>query len=461
MGKVYPDFKHDSFSGLIGVSQVDVTPPVGIYFRNWGAGNQEVSRGIHLPLKLTCISFQTLKKEKPLLLISADFGVWVNGEDGRKLRNAIAGAMNLSAADFMFSLTHTHSGPILSRDESDKPGGAYINSYLTDLQENAVKAARESFASSVPAVLTWHYGTCSLATNRDLPDIENNRFVVGYNPNEPADDTVLVGRITDEQNQILGTMVNYACHPTTLAWDNHLISPDYIGSMRALVESNTHAPCLFLQGASGDLAPAEQYTGQVEVAEKYGRSLGYAVLGILESMLPPKTALSFDEVIESGAPLAIWKKIPYLPSGKISTEVIDISYKLKKLPSLAEIDKLSAAATDRVIKERLARQRNIRISLGDGDKINVQLWIWKLGDAFLVGHPNEAYSVFQKELRRQFSSRALAVMNLVNGSAGYLPPLEMYEHNIYQVWQSPFAAGSLELLVQSAVQAIKKMISTS
>ena len=48
-------------------------------------------------------------------------------------------------------------------------------------------------------------------------------------------------------------MVNYACHPTTLAWENTLISPDFPGAMREVVERATAAPCVFLQGASGDL----------------------------------------------------------------------------------------------------------------------------------------------------------------------------------------------------------------
>mgnify|MGYP006172841585 CR=1 FL=1 len=34
----------------------------------------------------------------------------------------------------------------------------------------------------------------------------------------------------------LGTIVNYACHPTTLAWENRDISPDYIGAMREVID---------------------------------------------------------------------------------------------------------------------------------------------------------------------------------------------------------------------------------
>ena len=214
------------------------------------------------------MTFQSSLEKKLLVLIAADLGGWKNLEDEWKLRSEILKALAIEQSQLMFCLSHTHSGPSLSRNDYTKPGGEYIEIYLRYLQESAIRTARDALSSAVPAVLTWHYGSCKLATDRDLPDADNNRFVVGFNPEKSADDTLLVGRITDEQNCIMGTIVNYACHPTTLGWDNRLISPDYVGSMRELVESKTKAPCLFLQGASGELSPAEQYVGDTEIAEK-------------------------------------------------------------------------------------------------------------------------------------------------------------------------------------------------
>jgi hypothetical protein len=49
-------------------------------------------------------------------------------------------------------------------------------------------------------------------------------------------------------------------------------------------------------------------------------------------------------------------------------------------------------------------------------------------------------------------------MNLVNGSAAYLPPRDLYDKDIYQVWQSPYAAGALEMLVEAAEQSIAELI---
>ncbi len=450
-------FKHSSFTGRIGVSQVDITPPVGIYSRNWGAAKQDVAEGIHQPLVLTCMTFQTSQQEKPLVLVAADLGGWKNSPDEWAFRSNLLNALSIEPSQLMVCLSHTHSGPIFSKEYSTKPGGEYINAYVDDLHESGICATRNALTSAVPAVLTWNYGTSKLATNRDLPDVENNRFVVGFNPEKNADDTLLVGRVTDEKNRIIGTLVNYACHPTTLAWDNRLISPDYVGSMRALVESNTQAPCLFLQGASGELAPAEQYLGNTETAEKNGRQLGYAVMATLESMLPPKMELSFSGVIESGAPLATWKQTICQPSSQLLAKMIEVSFDLKPFPSLREIEQQYLDCEDRVIKERLLRKRGVRIAVGNGEVSQMPLWVWQLGDSFLVGQPNEAYSEFQEQLRRVLSPKAIAVMNLVNGGVGYLPPRELYGKEIYQEWQTPFAAGSLELLISSAIQAAREL----
>jgi hypothetical protein len=452
----YHAVRHSSFTGLIGVAQVDITPPVGIYSRNWGAAKQDVAEGIHQPLMLTCITFQSSPKEKPLVLIAADLGGWKNSGDEWILRSKLLKALVIEPPQLMFCFSHTHAGPSLSQDDSTKPGGEYIASYLRDLQESAFRAAQNALFSAAPAVLTWHYGTCKMATNRDLPDLDNNRFVVGFNPEKNADDTLLVGRITDEQNRIIGTIVNYACHPTTLAWDNRLISPDYVGSMRELVESNTKAPSLFLQGASGELAPAEQYTGDIEIAEKNGRQLGYSVMATLESMLAPKMELSFSRVVESGAPLAVWKQTTYQPSSELSAEMVEVKFNLKPLPSLMEIEQQYRDCEDRVMKERLLRKRGVRKAVGDGEIAQMPLWVWRLGDSFLIGQPNEAYSEFQEQLRRQLSPKAIAVMNIVNGGVGYLPPHELYGKDIYQVWQTPFEAGSLELLIKTAIQVAER-----
>ncbi|MEC3878454.1 hypothetical protein [Parapedobacter sp. 10938] len=455
------DFKNSAFEGYIGTSQVDITPPLGIYARNWGAADHDVAGGVHRPLLLTCMAFKTDSGTHPMVLIGADFGVWRSAADGRAIRSAILEEFSLPAGCLMFCLTHNHAGPVLSRDESSKPGGQYIDAYLIDVRNLAINAVRQALDSCVPSVMTWGYGKCNLATNRDFRNPDSDAFLAGFNPDAEADDTLLVGRATDMQGNMLATLVNYACHPTTLGWQNELLSPDYAGAMRETVTEHTQAPCLFLQGASGNLAPREQYVADVEIADKHGRQLAYAVLAALESLLPPKTALAFEGVVKSGADLAIWGRKAVSVSNALQAETVDVVYDLKPLPSLRELEAQYSSCQDRVERERLWRKLSIRKNLGDGDHVPVPLWVWQIGDAVLVGQPNEAYVDLQLKVRADFYPHTVAVINLVNGSAGYLPPQTDYDRDLYPVLQTPFAPGSLERLQDAVTRTVKQILSNS
>src|SRR5205085_2415363 len=108
-------------------------------------------------------------------------------------------------------------------------------------------------------------------------------------------------------------------------------------------------------------------------------------------------------------------------------------------------------------KERISRRRSVRKIVGDGASAQMPMWVWRIGDALLVGHPNEAYSQMQIELRRRFAPTPVAVMNVVGCGAGYLPPREFYDgRDLYQVNQSPFAAACLERVIDAASNAMEE-----
>lgn len=452
-------FAPPAFAGLIGVGREDITPPVGIYARNWGAATHDVAEGIHRPLTVTALTLQSQPDAKPLVLVAADLGWWRTLEDEWYVREGVLKALDLDPARVMVNLSHTHSAPAICREDADRPGGHLIAPYLEKVREAIVTAAQQALATRQPAVLTWAKGTCRLAQNRDLPDPEKPRMVCGYSPGQPADDTLLVGRVTREDGAILATLVHYACHPTTLAWQNRLISPDYIGAMREVVEGQTgSALCLFLLGACGELAPIEQYTADTSLPDAHGRELGYAALSTLQGMLPPRTGLEYSGVVESGAPLAIWKRVPAEPATTLEARRIEVELPLQEMPGIAEIEAQLQTCEDRALAERLARKRRVRRSVGEGTTTQMPVWVWCVGDALLVGNPNEAYSRLQTELRQEFPQRAVVVMNVVNGHMGYLPPAEMYDLDLYPVWQSPFDRSSLERTIQACKDALHALV---
>ena len=82
-----------------------------------------------------------------------------------------------------------------------------------------------------------------------------------------------------------------------------------------------------------------------------------------------------------------------------------------------------------------------------------------MGDAVLVGCCAEPYAVLQKELRLRFPQQTILCLNLINGSIGYLPPADLYDSDVYPVWQTPFDRGSLELTIETMTQAIHDVLS--
>jgi hypothetical protein len=453
-----PDQVPPSAAVEIGVAREEISPPHGIYARNWGAAKQDVAEGLHQPLLATALAIRGDGSSDPLVLISADLGWWQRVEDEWMVRGALIERLRLKPERVMIAFIHTHAGASICAEDADKPGGQLIEPYLHHLRDAFLAAARRAVEDLKPGTLSWATGRCDLATNRDLRDPQRNRMVCGFNPAAPADDTLLVGRATDMAGRLIATIVNYACHPTTLAWDNRLISADYIGPMRTLVEQNTGgAPCLFLQGASGELSPREQYTGDLAVAESNGRRLGFAALATLESMLPPRTALSYAGVVESGAALATWKRRPFEPSGIVKAQQVSVELPLKTLPSEEELRRQFDSCTDRVMAERIRRKIRVVHMVGSGPISRMPAWIWRIGDAVLVGQPNEAYSMFQTELRRMFPRNAVVVMNLVNGCCGYLSPPELHDLDIYQVWQSPFDRQALPRLIETCRDGINHL----
>jgi hypothetical protein len=327
--------------------------------------------------------------------------------------------------------------------------------YLDELRTACIAGAKAALDDLRESTLLFHTGACGLATPRDFPDPDNpQRFLTGFHPDAPADDTLVVARVFDDANRTRATLVNYACHPTTLAWDNDLVSPDFPGAMREMVEGCTEAPCLFLQGASGELAPCEQYVGDTATADRHGRSLGHAAMGLLEMLASGNAETVYAGALESGAPLALWSPAAGELPQTLSAQAPAVELPLKPdLPGLEEIRARMAESSSGFAYERLVRQLRVRESVGDGATSAERIWVWKLGAGGLVGVPFEAYSIFQSELRA--GCPHLLVLNIANGHLGYLPPAPLYRSpSLYTVWQTPYAEGSLEAITDLAKKSL-------
>jgi len=117
-------------------------------------------------------------------------------------------------------------------------------------------------------------------------------------------------RVEDLEGKVIAHAVNFGAHPTMQDSKVLKFSADYPGAMAAVVEKETGAPCLFLQGAAGDLsANAGEFAGP----EKFGKRLGQEVLELIKTITckvadKPKLQVSEDDFrfksrIDLGNPL--------------------------------------------------------------------------------------------------------------------------------------------------------------
>jgi len=397
---------------------------------------------------------------------------------------AICQSTGVSADAVSVVFSHTHAAGLMSRDRADLPGGDLIAPYLESLNRTLGNLARQALDALSEAAITYGMGVCRLAVHRDQWDAQAGQWVCGFNPDGDADDTLLVARITAATDgRPLATIVNYACHPTTLAWDNTLISPDFPGAMRDVVEQATGGPCVFLQGASGDLGPREGFVGDVAIADRNGRQLGYATLAVVESLPPPCREFAYQGPVVSGATIGVWSHVPLDPSGAAAAAQWHTDRRPLPLAYRRDLPRADQVAVDRDAlfeQERAARQRHDAATAADlralaerktrllarlnalpgGETYPYEISLWRMGDAVWLAVQGEPYQQLQRDLRRRFPGVALVIATIAGGwGPSYLPPAAIYDQSIYQAQVAVLAAGSLEQLTDALADRIGSLLS--
>lgn len=482
----------------MGLARGDVTPPVGIYHRMWGAATHDRATGVHRPLTATALVFEPLEQATGdgatsdgaisdaaseavgrQILIAVDHCLLWSPEM-EALLTTVSRQAGVDRRQIVVAFSHTHSGGLIGLERVNMPGGDLIPAYLESLAAALAGLVRQACDGLQPGNIVFGAGRCNLAVQRDFWDADSRQFVCGFNPDGPIDDTVLVARIADAGGRTLASVVNYACHPTTLAWQSSLISPDFIGGMREVVERETAAPCLFLQGASGDAAPREGYVGDPAVADRNGRELGFAALAALTALPAAGTRFAYSGPVVSGATLGTWSHVPLdeaqqraqrrwrvrrwgveLPlrtdrPGKAATLAERDAWRGKEQAAHARGD--AAQARDcRAMIERLDRHLTRIATLPDGAQFALPVVLWQTGDALWLAVEGEFYNVFQRSLRKCIPGTPLMVITVANGSRPtYLPPAEVYGKGIYQESIAMLAPGSLETLIDAVSEQINE-----
>src|SRR5436189_6218996 len=92
----------------VGVARADITPPVGIYHRMWGAAVHDKATGVHRPLTATLLWLQPTAgaSSQAQLLAGLDHCILETAEMER-IRAAIGQAVALPPNQVHITLSHT------------------------------------------------------------------------------------------------------------------------------------------------------------------------------------------------------------------------------------------------------------------------------------------------------------------------------------------------------------------
>jgi neutral ceramidase len=244
-----------------GAASVDITPPTGYALWGYAARKDQPSVGVRDCLRARALVLAA--GDRRLALVSLDLGRAPTRASVAAIRRQVKSA----GIEHLFLVaSHTHHGPVLELDNWPSAKDSYVRQLEQKLGTVILDAAKEL----KPARL----GIASKQTTL-------NRNRQSKREDAPVDRELLVLRIEDRDGKPIAHAVNFAAHPTLRDMNERKFSADYPGVLAALVEKETKAPCLFLQGAAGDLSTNVPGGGG---ADKFGQELGREVLALAKDI---------------------------------------------------------------------------------------------------------------------------------------------------------------------------------
>jgi neutral/alkaline ceramidase-like enzyme len=241
-----------------GAAQMDITPPIGFPMWGYGARHDAGSTGVVDPLQARALVL-AVGNDK-IALVSLDLGRAPTRQSMQTVRAKVKAAAGIEHLFLVGS--HTHHGPVIELDDWPTPK----NSYVRELEQKLSNVIIDADKNLRPARL----GIAS----KEVPYNRNRHSKLAE---KPVDKEFLVLRVEDMDGKPIAHAVNFAAHPTMREARGMRFSADYPGALAAVVEKETGAPCLFLQGAAGDLSPNP---GPDSRPDQFGAKLGREALDL-------------------------------------------------------------------------------------------------------------------------------------------------------------------------------------
>ncbi|MBX9582272.1 MAG: hypothetical protein K2X87_18365 [Gemmataceae bacterium] len=438
-----------------GAAAVDITPPPGCpmagYYSARGA------EGTHDPLYAKALVLG--KDGTRVALVALDL-IGTTREMVDQTRALVEKGTGIPGGHVMVSATHSHTGPVLatrtSREDAFGGRNQVAQDYMKDLPGKIAGAVAKADAARKPARV-------SFATGREEDLAFNRRFhmtdgSVGWNPGKknpkivrpagPTDPSVPVVSVEAADGKPIATYVNFAMHLDTVG--GLYYSADYPGVLAAALGAvkGDGMVTLFTAGTCGDLnhvnvASPDPQKGHGEAA-RIGTRLAAEVLRTYEKLTPA-----------ADGPL------------RVTTETVELA-----LPPVTDADVAAAKTVVEAVEagakpapaflDQVQAFKAVDVAARLGKPLAVEVQVISLGDDLAwVSLPGEVFVDLGLKIKAGSPFRQTMIAELANGSIGYVPTRVAYSEGNYEVVSARCAAGSGELLVDSAVKQLRAQFKKS
>lgn len=457
---------------LIGVGMADMTPPPGIAQGGWGAQLHQRSQGNDLPLRARALVLKDESSEVAIVDVDA---IGFDQPTTQGIVSAIAELTGIGRQHIRLSCTHTHSGPNTFRLGMIREGLNIALAYLQFLPYQIAGAVWQALQNMKPVQMGIAIGSCDINVNRRCRDDEGKTYV-GCNEAAEADRTVTVLRFDSDDGTPVAAVMHYACHPTTMGWQNEFVTPDYPGRAKQVVEESLGAPCLFLQGCAGDLGPRRGFTGNLNVYRRLGTILGLEAAKLAWNIETRPTHLELENIQESGARIGIYREVP-LPASALPLRVIqeDVMLPVKAhrdpVEMRAKADELRSRLDDLTLRNADEPTRRAATALATQAGMaaeRAELYFGKpaiawpvqgisIGDVAFLSMAGEPFSAIGLRIRERSPFRYTLVSGYSNGGFGYIPVREAFPEGGYEIETTPFAENAADVMVEASIDLLKKL----
>lgn len=414
-----------------GMAEVVITPPVGVRMSGY-ADRTAGSTGVLDELYARTLVLETGGRLMALVacdLLGLDLPIVT------AIRERVSAQCRLPAGQVMITATHTHCGPDLD----------YLTeTEIDELVSRIAGSVTAALAARREATIGFAVGHCATGVSRRNPRSPRTPYHLYSYPEGTMDSRVLVMAVRDAAGAPLGAVLNYACHPVTLGWNELNLSKDYLEYTSAVLK-HAWGPAsvpLFLQGCAANINPRWVYDhpeedpilppvwpegldDRLRETARLGRELGGAALSAAESVLRPGDVGRLDSrLIELSLPLRGDMELPTPTAGRRTGG---------RYPTL-----------------------ETRLAAAHG-RLATQLQVLRVGDGWIIGLPGEICVEYQLELRRRIAAEHVLVAELAGDTIDYVTPPELFAEGGYEPGASWVSAEAGALLVTSALKAVQEM----